>query len=153
MGASLPEAKVEPGRLLSDRHAPHSILLRVCKAARRRHPPGQLPGFRWLYRRGPTRSHPEHGSQALQSRWYCTLCVWESRSLPEFFSKTPRRSLRAAGRRLSSRKLTATRSTRRRGERGGLRLEKTYLRDLRVSAFAFQPAVARFAALIAGRVR
>src|SRR5439155_6986905 len=53
--------------------------------------------FRWLDRRGPTRSHPEHGSQALQSRWYCTPCVWESRSLPEFFSKTPRRSSEPRG--------------------------------------------------------
>src|SRR3954468_1645244 len=43
-----------------------------------------MPLFRWLHRRGPTRSHPEHGSQALQSRWYCMVSMWESRSLPEF---------------------------------------------------------------------
>jgi hypothetical protein len=32
--------------------------------------------FRRFYRRGHTRSHPELGSQALRSRWYCTgnLC-------------------------------------------------------------------------------
>src|SRR5882762_10300165 len=39
-------------------------------------------------------------SQALQSRWYCTVSVWESRSLPQFFPLTPRRAItRAAGRR------------------------------------------------------
>src|SRR3954468_15109368 len=37
----------------------------------------------------PTRSHPEHGSQALQSRWYCTVSVWESRSLPEYYRNAP----------------------------------------------------------------
>src|SRR6267378_4145597 len=30
-------------------------------------------------------------SQALQSRWYCTVSVWESRSLPEFFPDAPPR--------------------------------------------------------------
>ena len=102
--ASLPEAKVEPGRLLATVTHRTRYFCAYAKLPGARHPPGQLPAFRWLYRRGPTRSHPEHGSQALQSRWYCTLCVWESRSLPEFFSKTPRRSLRAAGRRLSATK-------------------------------------------------
>ena len=57
--ASLPEAKVEPGRQ-SDRHTPLS-LLRVMQLPGADHPPGQ-PGFRWLHRRGSTRSHPEHGS-------------------------------------------------------------------------------------------
>src|SRR4051812_40667323 len=52
-----------------------------------------MPLFRWLHRRGPTRSHPEHGSQALQSRWYCMVSMWESRSLPEFFVARIERAL------------------------------------------------------------
>src|SRR5713226_319755 len=86
MGASFPEAKVELGRQATVTLTP------LCAYARlrcRRHQARGAQGFRWLYRRGPTRSHPEHGSQALQSRWYCTLCVWESRSLPEFFPRRP----------------------------------------------------------------
>src|SRR3954451_7516786 len=52
-----------------------------------------MPLFRWLHRRGPTRSHPEHGSQALQSRWYCMVSMWESRSLPEFLVARIERAL------------------------------------------------------------
>src|SRR6267143_806631 len=37
-------------------------------------------------------------SQALQSRWYCTGSVWESRSLPEFFPDAPPRIIRAGRR-------------------------------------------------------
>src|SRR6267378_3768672 len=72
----------------SDRHTILSIARMQGPAAadtRRAEP----DSFRWLHRRGPTRSHPEHGSQALQSRWYYTLCVWESRSLPEFSPRRP----------------------------------------------------------------
>src|SRR6267143_806629 len=38
-------------------------------------------------------------SQALQSRWYCTVSVWESRSLPEFFPRRPAANHPRAGRR------------------------------------------------------
>src|SRR6267378_6336199 len=121
MGSPPSEAKVELGRQC-DRHT-HSSL-RVCKLRCRRHQARGAHSFRWLHRRGSTRSHPEHGSQALQSRWYCTLCVWESRSLPEFFSKTPRRSPRAAGRRLFSTKNVVTQSSQRAQRKASFRKTK-----------------------------
>src|SRR6266568_2742638 len=132
MGASFPEAKVELGRQC-DRHT-HSFL-RVCKAPLPPHQPRGAPGFRWLYRRGPTRSHPEHGSQALQSRWYCTLCVWESRSLPEFFPKTPRRSPEPRGVAFCAAIMTTNVSRGARGEKKSARrnrFSKDRLRALRV---------------------
>src|SRR6267143_692114 len=119
MGSPPSEAKVELGRQC-DRHT-HSSL-RVCKLRCRRHQARGAHSFRWLHRRGPTRSHPEHGSQALQSRWYCTLCVWESRSLPEFFSKTPRRSQEPRGVAFSRLKTLSRRARRERREK--LRFEK-----------------------------
>src|SRR5229473_3208416 len=148
MGASFPEAKVELGRQC-DRHT-HSSL-RVCKAPLPPHQARGAPGFRWLYRRGPTRSHPEHGSQALQSRWYCTLCVWESRSLPEFFPDAPPlttsrgASLFAELVEAPDYKINA--EARRRGD-----LFQTNPPRLRDSAFVFEPTAARSAAGSVGGV-
>src|SRR6267142_164911 len=120
MGSPPSEAKVELGRQC-DRHTHSSFCAYASSAAAdtRRAEPNS---FRWLHRRGSTRSHPEHGSQALQSRWYCTLCVWESRSLPEFFSKTPRRSQEPRGVAFSRLKTLSRRARRERREK--LRFEK-----------------------------
>ena len=63
-------------------------------------PPDRIPGRGALLFRGSfsggatvasrsTRSHPEHGSQARKMRWYCTVSVWESRSLPEYHRDAP----------------------------------------------------------------
>ena len=48
-------------------------------------------GFRWQWRRGHTRSHSEHGSEARQRRWYLGADPWESRSSPGFLRR-PRRA-------------------------------------------------------------